>query len=234
MTRFHNSAAPAFFDRGKTYAQFPVWSDSQRGPVKFRPLGSNRTESRRAASKIFHNARRFECRTRKPGRQDGAIGRNGILILHTMLFDFIDYATGRLDPGYQAIAYRANISVRSVHRGLAKLKAAGVLNWIRRVYEKETAPGSRWEMAQDTNAYSIITPSQWKGYTPPAEPPPPEPGTHGAPDRVVDPAVDPLGDVAAARRAGASIDVMHEMMERSSNPLLRQLARTRARRNAPD
>ena len=110
----------------KTYAPSPVWSGSIAGPVRFQPL------TKREAARRYHQARRFERQTRTPGRQDGALGRNGLAILHAFLFDFLNYRSGRLDPGYRAIAYAAAISIRSVARGLQKLKAAGVLHWLRR------------------------------------------------------------------------------------------------------
>jgi DNA-binding transcriptional regulator YhcF (GntR family) len=45
------------------------------------------------------------------------------------------YASGRLDPSIKAIARAANISESSVKRGLVKLKAAGVVTWLRRCAE---------------------------------------------------------------------------------------------------
>ena len=74
----------------------------------------------------------FECQTRQKGKQDGALGRNGLLVLHALIFEFLDYATGRFDPAIETIAQKAGISISSVKRGLAKLKLSGVLNWIRR------------------------------------------------------------------------------------------------------
>jgi hypothetical protein len=53
------------------------------------------------------------------------------------------------DPADAARA--ACISVRSVARGLRKLKAAGVLNWQRRCSEGRDQAG-RWRLEQDTNA----------------------------------------------------------------------------------
>ena len=56
----------------------------------------------------------------------------GLAVLYALLFDFLNYASGRLDPAIDTIAQAANISPRSAARGLANLKAAGVLNWARR------------------------------------------------------------------------------------------------------
>jgi hypothetical protein len=177
----------------KTYAPSPVWSGSIAAPVKFQPL------AKREAARRYHQARRFERQTRQPGKQDGALGRNGLAIVHAFLFDFVNHRSGRLDPGYRAIARAANISMRSVARGLRKLKEAGVIHWRRRCSSTVDEAG-RFSLAQETNAYSVCPTSQWKGYS---EPPPifPEAGTwgeHPCGER------EPLTEAFAARRQGAS------------------------------
>jgi hypothetical protein len=93
-------ALPALpgFTPPKTYAAWPVWRDSTMAEVKFQRM------PKRQAVKLYHDARRFERQTRQPGRQDGALGRNGLAVLHAMLFDIINYASGRLEPGYAKIA----------------------------------------------------------------------------------------------------------------------------------
>jgi hypothetical protein len=108
----------------KTYAPSPVWRDSTTGDVQFCPL------PKKQAIKLYHRARDFERRTRAPGKQDGALGRNGLAVLHAMIFDFLDFRTGQLDPAQKTIARKANICLRSVARGLVNLKLAGVLNWL--------------------------------------------------------------------------------------------------------
>jgi hypothetical protein len=177
----------------KTYAP-PVWSGSVAGPVKFRPL------TKREAVRLYHRARAFERQTRQPGRQDGALGRNGLAVLHAFLFDFMNYRTGRLDPAYATIARVAAVSVRSVARGLQKLRAAGVLHWLRRC--SATIKDGRFTIEQDTNAYSVSPTSQWNGYREPAAPPLPEWGAHPCAAR------DPLTEALADRRSGASAQAM--------------------------
>jgi len=159
----------------KTYAAWPVWRDSAAGEVKFAP-----PMAKKEAVRLFHRARQFERQTRQPGRQDGALGRNGLAVLHALIFDFLNYATGRLDPGYAAIARKAAISIRSVARGLAALKRAGVLNWVRRCIEGRDDKG-RFRLAQDTNAYAVLPPSQWHGFADATELPPPDQATWAAP-----------------------------------------------------
>src|SRR5271167_3560688 len=97
-----SAAAPLFAGlippAPKTYAAWPVWHDSTTREVKFQPM------KKKEAAKLWHKARDFERQTRQPGHQDGAIGRNGLAILQTMLFDFLNYASGALYPSYAAIA----------------------------------------------------------------------------------------------------------------------------------
>jgi hypothetical protein len=162
--------APSFARTAR--ATWPVWSDSARQPVKFAPL------PRKKAVKLWHEARRFERRTRSAGRQDGALGRNGLAVLHALIFDFLNYATGALFPSQETIARAANISPRSVARGLAKLRAAGVVNWLRRCAEDWI--NGRFVLRQESNAYAILPLSQWRGYTPEPEPPAPTGDVWGA------------------------------------------------------
>jgi hypothetical protein len=154
-----------------TYAAWPVWRDSTTKQVKFQPL------PKKQAVRLWHDARRFERQSRQPGKQDGAIGRNGLAVLHALLFDFLNYASGALYPSYATIAERACICERSVARGLTALKAAGVINWLRRCVESWHNGG--FILRQETNAYAVLPCSQWRGYVAPPPAPPPAPGTWG-------------------------------------------------------
>ena len=165
-------AVPGFTQSAKTYAAHRVWTGSTTARVRFAPVG--KTE----AARLYHKARDFERRTRQPGRQDGAITRNGLKVLEALIFDFLNYATGQLDPGYRAIAEAAGICERSVARGLQALKAARVLSWLRRCKQRPQDDGT-FLMEQDSNAYAVLPASQWRGYTGQPEAPPPEPGTWG-------------------------------------------------------
>jgi len=179
---------------------WPVWRDSTTAPVRFCPL------SKKEAVKLFHKAREFERQTRLPGKQDGALGRNGLAVLHVLIFDCLNYTTGRLDPSQKTIARKACISERSVGRGLTKLKDAGVLTWLRRAGETHDKQG-RFCLKQDTNAYAILPPSQWRGFIEHKEPPPPSPDTWGA----TPPLPDVLTLALAQMRQGnrqATLDIL--------------------------
>jgi hypothetical protein len=176
----------------KTYAAWPVWKDSTSAEVRFAAL------PKKQAVKLYHKARDFERQTRQSGRQDGALGRNGLAVLHAMLFDIIDYASGRLDPSYETLARKACISIRSVARGLARLKLAGVLNWLRRCVAGRDDQG-RFRLEQDTNAYAVLPSSQWLGFAEPPEVPRPHPATWGA----TPPLPDQITQAAEEMRHGA-------------------------------
>lgn len=155
-----------------TAAPWPVWSGSTTARVKFAPM------TRQQAAKLYHRLRDFERQTRQPGRQDGRVTRNGLAVAHALLFDFLNFRTGQLDPSYAAIARAACISVRSVARGLQALKGAGVLHWLRRCVE--AVRDGRFSLEQESNAYAVCPPSQWQGYRGRPEAPPPDPETWGA------------------------------------------------------
>lgn len=180
MRAYNSAAAPQFFHlAAKTYAAHPVWKGSTTADVKFSPI------SKKDAVRIFHHARRFERQTATT-RVDafghrhfqGKVSRMGLLVLHSLLFDFLNYKSGRLDPCYQSIAAAACVSRASVHRALVKLKACGILNWVRRC--SGTMDEKRFVLEQDSNAYAVTPATQWKGYSAPPEAPPPDPAAWGA------------------------------------------------------
>ena len=182
-------------------APWPVWTGSTRKPVQFEPM------PRRAAVKAWHDARRFERQTRQPGRQDGAIGRNGLAVLHALLFDFLNHATGELTPARATIARAANISVRSVDRGLAKLKASGVINWIRRC--AELIENGVYRLRQQASAYFVLAQSAWRGFWQEAAAPPPYPDAWGQ----TPPLPDPIALARLAQAEGASREAQLDALE---------------------
>jgi hypothetical protein len=157
---------------GNIRAPSPVWRNSTTSQVRFAPM------TRKAAAKLWHEARRFERATRQRGLQDGALGRNGLAVLYVLLFDYLNYVTGQLDPAIDTIADKANISPRSAARGLANLKAAGILNWVRRCIT-EIGEAGRLVFRQLSNAYAVLPISQWIGWSKVTASPPPAPGTWG-------------------------------------------------------
>jgi hypothetical protein len=174
--------------------RWPVWRDSTRLPVRFAPM------SRKQMAIAIERAEDFERNTRQPGRQDGAVSRNGLAVLRAFR-KIVNYTTGRLDPSIATIARWANISVRSVLRGLAKLRAAGLVTWQRRC--SESIEGGRFTLRQESNAYAIQPDSHWRGYRAPPPPPPPHALEWGA-----RPALPPALQATAELRGASRDDVL--------------------------
>jgi hypothetical protein len=111
------------FPNTQPRAPWPVWRNSVAGPVRFTPL------SRKAAARIWHAARHWDRDTRQPGRHGGIIGRTALAALYTLLFDFLNHKTGRLDPSLDTIAHKAGCCRRAVVDALARLRDLGLLAW---------------------------------------------------------------------------------------------------------
>src|SRR4051812_28278759 len=152
-----------------------VWRDSTAAPIRFIPI------TRKQATRIWQKARRLDMRTSRTGRHGGMVGRSALTVLSVLIFDFLDYASGRLDPSHAAIARKARMCVRTVQNALNRLRSLGILNWICRRYV-EHGPWGVF-VKQDTNCYVIEEPPILTQ----EDPPPPEPYEWGA--------VPPLPDV---------------------------------------
>jgi hypothetical protein len=209
-------ALPGFsgLEGSKTYAAWPVWSDSTMKEICFQPM------PKKAATRLWHRARDFDRRTKRKDCHGGAVGHTGLQVLHALIFDFLNYASGRLDPSYAAIARKANVCERTVANALKRLRDLGILNWVRRC--AESWRDGRFVLEQETNAYAVLPDSQWRGYSPPPEAPAPMPGTWG--DHPPLPRV--LDQAAAERRDGA--DMRRAIQVLDSDPT-DELARVLAR-----
>jgi hypothetical protein len=86
------------FTAPQTYAPWPVWSDSTTKPIRFAPM------PKKAAVRLWHRARDFDHGTHQPGRHGSSVGPTALAVLHSLIFDFLNHRTGRLDPSYTAIA----------------------------------------------------------------------------------------------------------------------------------
>ena len=140
------------------------------------------------------------------------IGRSALAVLSVLIFDFLDYQTGRLDPSHAAIARKARMCERTVCNALQKLKTLGILNWLRRCHEERGPWGIR--LKQDTNAYAL--------YEPPIltadDPPPLQPHEWGA----VPPLPDAMTQAVKAMCAGDR-KTMLAALEADPNDELAQL-----------
>lgn len=154
---------------GKKYATWPVHSGSFRSRVGFVPLTKQR------ATKLYHKARKWN-RRKAAHRYGGYLGSAALRVLECLIFDFLDFASGRLDPSYEGIAKKTGLGRSTVAKALARLKELRVISWLRRCTESRDA-GGRYAMRQLTNAYAVLPSSQWRGFL---EAPPPHPTEWGA------------------------------------------------------
>src|SRR5690242_3368704 len=178
----------------QTYAPHPVWSDSTSKPVQFTPL------PKKVAMRLWQYAREFDRQTKQKGHHGGAVGHTGLQVLQVLIFDFLNFATGRLDPSQAAIARKANLCERTVSDALKRLHGLGILTWVRRC--AEAWEEGRYVRRQQTNAYAILPSTGWRGFWPPSEVPPPTPGTWG--DHP--PLPSPLDLAVTVRRQGETLE----------------------------
>jgi hypothetical protein len=164
----------------------PAWHDSVALPVIFQPI------TRKRAAAIWRKARRLDLRTNRKAKHGGIVGRSALTVLSVLIFDFLVYQTGRLDPSHAAIARKARMCERSVRTALARLKMLGILTWIRRATKEYGPWGVRHK--QDSNAYAVIDGPILKE----GEPPPPLPHEWGA----VPPMPEPMEQAAQAIKQG--------------------------------
>jgi hypothetical protein len=198
----------------KTYAPSPVWSDSTTKEIKFQKM------PKKDATRLWHRARDFDRKTRRKDCHGGAVGHAALQVLHALIFDFLNYANGRLDPSYAAIARKANVCERTVANALKRLRELGILNWVRRC--AESWRDGRFVLEQETNAYAVLPASQWRGYKEPPEAPPPAPGTWGEHPPL--PSQIELADIQ--RREGGGMRTMVQILDSDpGDPLAVALAR---------
>jgi hypothetical protein len=170
---------------GATYATWPVWSGSTTKQTRFVPM------PKKTAMRIYHKATKWNARSKRAGSHGGVIGSHVLLVLHTLIFEFLNYATGRLDPSYEGIQKKTRLCRQTVAKALAKLRDLGIINWIQRCRRDHDEDG-RFALRQITNAYAILPATQWRGYVDPTAPESPHPSTWGAV-----PPLPPLGEQAA-------------------------------------
>jgi hypothetical protein len=197
------TAQPTLFAVPPSHAPWPVWRDSTTKPVKFPPL------KKAKAAQLYRKARAHDRRTheRGSGKHGGALGRTALNVLQTLLFDFQNYTTGRLDPSIDAIALKAGCGATAVKNALKKLKSLGFLTWLRRAKEARDENGG-YILQQETNAYAILPETNWVGYE---EPPQPtvEPWQIGATPPLA-PTVDRAALEAQAGNTASAIAVLEE------------------------
>ncbi len=178
----HISAALPFMadlKNGTSYAAWKVWADSSTKKGPFVPMAKEPAMARKAAARIYRKAVKWNGSGKLAGRHGGLVGSHVLLVLHTLIFDFLNHATGRLDPSYKAIQRKTRLCYATVAKALARLKELGILNWRRRSQPDRNEYGG-FILRQISNEYAILPPTQWRGYTDLDTPEPPHPSIWGA------------------------------------------------------
>ena len=172
MPNYQRLALPGIGQLAQTYARGAVWSGSTTQEVQFTPL------SKKIVRQLYYRARTWDAATRTKRKHGGIIGRPAVAVLHSLIFDFLNAKTGRLDPSYEGLAKKSGYSRATVAVALRRLRDAGIITWLRRCVA-EMRDG-RFVLAQERNAYSILAENFWKGYRAPLTmPATPQPGTWG-------------------------------------------------------
>ena len=87
---------------------------------------------RNERARLLFQAEALDRRTHRPGQHGGCLKRTGLAVLKALLFGFHNIATGRCDPGFEALARLAGVARSTVAVALARLEAAGLIVRTRR------------------------------------------------------------------------------------------------------
>jgi hypothetical protein len=121
------------YERPGTLAPWPIWSGSCAKPVRFGGM------PKKQAVKLYHQARVWNRQRRARG-YGGALGSAAMRVLESLLFDFLNFRSGRLDPSYEGIARKTGLGRSTVAVALARLKELGIITWLRRCTEDRVLP----------------------------------------------------------------------------------------------
>lgn len=114
----------------------------------------------RVAEKVERDAMREHRRAgnrRRNGPLGGVVGLNVLRYLLTK----VNRVTGQLDPALATIADAVGHSVAGVHAALARLAAAGFVQWLRRYVETGERGIRGPQVKQTSNAYRITIPKAY-------------------------------------------------------------------------
>lgn len=156
------------FRSGQPVRRHSYYEGTVEGQI-WRPIaGGKKRGARRLIGAVLKSARELERRTRRerqkerPGCRNGVLGQVGLDVLEA-LYDFVDFATGRLEPAVETIAEKVGHSYSAVHAALCRLRAAGFLHWIRRSRPTDNAGEAGPQVEQITNAYALLVPEKLQG-----------------------------------------------------------------------
>lgn len=124
----------------------------------YRPITSQ------LASKIMRGAERFAkaaMRARMKGARRGILTDIDLQILEALVFRFMDWRSGRLEPTYAMIAAETGRARATIAASLERLEAAGFIERMRRFRVVEEAEGQKApQVEQAPNAYRVSLPKR--------------------------------------------------------------------------
>ena len=148
---------------------------AQRRPRTFQPLHRNsrhasenreidlwrryNTFSRAENNARMRAAEQFDRDTKRPGKRNGALGHVGLDVLRLML-RLRGKRGGRLDPSLQWIADELHRARSAVAAAIARLKAHGFLDWVRRSRPVDDPARPDQYVEQISNAYFFTMPER--------------------------------------------------------------------------
>lgn len=145
----------------------------------FRIWPQPRPKAKEIVTELYRRARAWNSAYRGGGETPQLLGSSSLRVLESLIYNFLNWQSGRLDPSYEAIAKVTGLARSTVALALARLRALGIISSIRRCDGLQTETG--WRLRQITNQYEINGTDHWRGYTDPnPPPPPPDPATTGA------------------------------------------------------
>lgn len=132
------------------------YANDRRAERIWQRLGSNNRDARRLIAARLKAAEYYNERNKQAGDREGPIGEIGVRLLRE-LYRIVDYKTGRLEPAIDTLCQRISRARATVVKYLARLKAHGFLDWVRRS-ETVDNPGAGPQVRQITNAYGFGLP----------------------------------------------------------------------------
>jgi DNA-binding MarR family transcriptional regulator len=113
---------------------------------------------RNAVVRLLFSAEAYDRASHRAGLHGGALKRTGLAVLRAIANRFHNRVTGRCDPSLGAIARAAGVARSTAALALARLRAAGFLEWTRRgvtVSRRVRGVESSSMFTQVTNAYRL-------------------------------------------------------------------------------
>ena len=133
------------------------YANDRRAERIWRPIAATNRDARRLIAARLKAAEFYDRRNKEAGKKNGPLGHVGLEVLRE-LYRIVDFKTGRLEPAIATICETVKRSRAAVVAALARLKAHGFLEWVRRTEPVENA-GAGPQVRQITNAYGFSLPA---------------------------------------------------------------------------